>query len=307
MRARDGDFNSMQRYLKLWDFVNVEKSHKKSVKIPLGSGMKKLLTVPLKFNVNLFEIILSSLALNYRQKHENKNKNKNKNKNNNDNNNVRMKKEILKVIDWLFKQITNNNREAIRIKRTTLNTIAHFSCTLEMENINSDIMPHCFRNLDMVNTILEYLISNKIQCVFPPWPTNFYTDYFDIYIGFLDSTCTFTQESLPVFVHHINHYINDKNINNEYCNFYKKFLIQCLINLDKLFFNAFEIEYRQSNKLAFSSIRTRIENYDQVVNQCKNIRAHFANLQSFIWQNVSQTSHKNITQLIGASRNKFHH
>ena len=298
--ARDGDFNSIQRYLKLWGFVNVEKSNRKSVNIPMGSGMKNLLTAPLKFNVNLLEIILCSLALNYRQKHDNKNKNENTNKT--ENNNVRMKKEILKVIDWLFKQVTNNNREPIRIEWTILNTIGQFSCQLKIDNIDSDTMPYCIRNLDMVNSILEYLISNKIQCIFPE--AGFCVS-FDIYIRFLGSTCSLEGESLYLFTHDINHCVSDKN--NEYYDCYTKLLIQCLINLDKLIFNGFEIEYKQSNKLTISSIRKRIENYDQDINQCRYIRDDYSNLQSIIWQNVSETSHKNITQLIGESRYKFHY
>ena len=308
MRGKNGDFNSIQRYLKLWDFISclsTRKVDRKSVNINMG--MKRLLTVPLKYNLKLFEIILSNLALKYRHKDDHLNKNNNNSKNNNNNDDTRIKEEILKVIDWLFKQLTNNNQETFRMEWTILNTIGQFSCKFNpednIEDDDSNSVELCLVNLDMVNRILEYLISNNIKCVFPP--TGFHIDYFDIYIKFVGSTCGLTEESLDIFMVEIKDWVVDEN--NKYYHCYGKFLIKCLINIDKLIFNGFEIEYNGSNESTYSSIRRRIETYDDNVNKHTNFRRdNYTHLQSIIWQNVSQISHKNITQLIGESRNKFY-
>ena len=105
----DGDFGSQQRYKSVWvGELDIRYMNKNAIR-STNLSIKESLTINLRDNNNFnpFEIILHNLGLAYK---DNKNKYKNKNEM------IKLEKKIFNVIKWLFKQLTNNNKEPFVMK-----------------------------------------------------------------------------------------------------------------------------------------------------------------------------------------------
>ena len=305
----DGDFGSQERYKALWNELNNNNVNKKIFQRNLS--IKESLTISLRYDFSAYEIILRNLGLVYK---DNKNKYKNDNKNRNEM--IKLQKKILNVIKWLFKQLTNNNKEPFIMRSLILNILVTFTDKIYLNLVNDDNDDddrfkalgdkRWIPDFSMINEILGYLVDNKIKCRLAVHSERFYDNlnYPDIYRRFLQSVWQLPLEDFESMLSDVVESISDKN--DKYYHCLGKYLIECLIKIDQLIVNGYKNTYLYMSKSTIRQVLSAIKEYDDNMNG-RNVFSrqeyvyipdtHIPIIQIFC-EHVSPTSHPNIMQLI---------